>query len=76
MGSPKFSLSWQEASQVLWVSLLFAVAQFAYKLVELGNGLAWGDLAPLWAVVAAGIVWLVKRFVTDTEPPAKPRKKL
>lgn len=69
LGSPQFKLSWPEFAQWAWVSLLFAVAAFVAKFIELGNAMDWGDLGAVWATIAAALAWLVKRFLTDTTLP-------
>lgn len=69
LGSPKYDLSRSEFAHWLWVSLTFAIAAFAAKIIELGNAMEWGDLGALWATLAAAIAWLVKRYVTDTRSP-------
>lgn len=68
-GSPRFAISKQELGHVAWVSLLFGVAAFVTKFIEAGGSLDWGGYAQVWGVVAAGLAWVVKTYLTDTQPP-------
>ena len=68
VGSPRFAVTKQELGQIFWVSLLFGLAAFVTKFVALGGDLNWGSYSEVWTVAAAGLAWLVKRFLTDTRP--------
>lgn len=70
-GSPAGSVVWEEVKHILLVSLWFGLMGFAGHLAEELSKTDWGLWTEVASYTVAGLLWLLKRWRTDTQGTRK-----
>jgi len=69
LGSSRFTVTAGEVGEVLKVAFWFGLVAFATKAVELSGSFDFGTYKELVDIASAGLLWLVKKWASDTRTP-------